>query len=503
VVLVGWKGILGRIPQTPTALRQRGRALLAAGEVSKANQIADRLARIDPRRGAHLRGEILLHLHPHRDHTEYWADAAKRFPADTDFIRKTVHAALKAGKVAIAEMGVRNLIESRRTRSPDSNFVIGLVNIYSRQNDQAKIRLVIRQFMRSLRRRPDYRIAAVRLSRLIFAHFPADRSAANRNAGRGFHERFLTMLDRSAAKPKPKSILRRTVALEMALAGSAPMALFDTDISPAQCREFVSLVRDRLANGKSFSFIRLGDGESSCLTYEPHLSTLAQPDMADRERTWWGAELGADDRARISAQISSAIWNADCVGIPTVSRILRDVKLSEDDDLERGRTGRGLRSVLYTFENIERLRPRHSDLRRFASCHLHQDLARWDLYPDLIERAREVVLISCHPGLADIVKQRFGARIAGNIIVPPRHASIPLLRDPPSTSRSLPDVIGEIAESLGELPRNRLVLVGAGYLGKWLVDLAKVRGGVALDLGSIFDHWVGINTRSYLDLAPK
>jgi hypothetical protein len=45
--------------------------------------------------------------------------------------------------------------------------------------------------------------------------------------------------------------------------------------------------------------------------------------------------------------------------------------------------------------------------------------------------------------------------------------------------------------------------VGAGYLGKRLVDLAKMRGGVALDLGSIFDHWVGINTRSYMDLAPN
>jgi len=87
--------------------------------------------------------------------------------------------------------------------------------------------------------------------------------------------------------------------------------------------------------------------------------------------------------------------------------------------------------------------------------------------------------------------------------VPPRHASLPLLREKPAASGPLPEVIGGVAERLGDLPRNRLVLVGAGYLGKWLVDLAKTRGGVALDLGSIFDHWVGINTRSYQDLAPK
>lgn len=503
MVLSGWKEIIGRIPQTPMSLRRRGRELLAAGNVSKASELADRLARIDPRRGAHLRGEILVHLQPHQDHTDFWAEAAARFPADTDFVRKTIHAALKAGRFEIAEAGVRTLIESRRTRSHDSNFVIGLANSHSGREDSASVRLIIRRYMRSLRGKPDYRIAAVRLSRLIFAHFRRERMAAHDENARGPGERFLTMLERSPVKSKPKSILRRVVALEGALASSTPLALFDTDISEAQCREFVSLALDRLANGDTFSFIRVGDGESSCLPYEPHLSALALDDAADRERAWWGAELGTSDRARISEQVSAAIWNADCIGIPTVSRILRDVKLSEDDDLEGGRTGRGLRSILYTFENIERFRPPHSDLRRFTSCHLHQDLSRWDLYPELFERAGEVVLISCHPGLADCIERKFGARVAGNIIVPPRHATIPQLRERPDTSRTLPEVIEEVAEALGELPRNRLVLVGAGYLGKRLVDLAKMRGGVALDLGSIFDHWVGINTRSYMDLAPN
>jgi len=44
------------------------------------------------------------------------------------------------------------------------------------------------------------------------------------------------------------------------------------------------------------------------------------------------------------------------------------------------------------------------------------------------------------------------------------------------------------------------VLIGAGYPGKILVDVARARGGVALDLGSIFDYWLGLRTRSYLDI---
>ena len=326
-VLGGWKRILNHIPQTPMALRRRGRELLAAGNVAQASRLADRLARLDPRRAAHLRGEILAHLQPHHDHTEFWAAAAARFPADTDFARKAIHAALKAGNADVAEAGIRALIETRRTRSHDCNFVIGLANVYAAQGDHARIRLLVRRYLRSLRGTPDCGIAAVRLSRVIFSHFPGDRSIVCVKDGRKLDERFLTMLERSSAGAKPKTILRRVVAMERALASEGPRALFDTDVSEIQCRKFVSLVVDRLANGESFSFIRVGDGESNCLPYEPHLLEFAQKDAAERERVWWGVELGASDRAGIAERVSSAIWNADCLGVPTVSRILRDLKL--------------------------------------------------------------------------------------------------------------------------------------------------------------------------------
>jgi hypothetical protein len=45
------------------------------------------------------------------------------------------------------------------------------------------------------------------------------------------------------------------------------------------------------------------------------------------------------------------------------------------------------------------------------------------------------------------------------------------------------------------------VIVAAGYLGKWIAYQAALRGGVALDLGSIPDYWMGKRTRGYLDLV--
>jgi hypothetical protein len=114
---------------------------------------------------------------------------------------------------------------------------------------------------------------------------------------------------------------------------------------------------------------------------------------------------------------------------------------------------------------------------------------------------RDVVLVSCHPGLAEMMEQRFAVRVAGNVLVPPRHASLPVIKRRISETRALPEMIYEVADRLGDLPRGKLVIVGAGYLGKWLTGLAKARGGVALDLGSIVDYWVGIRTRSYVDLG--
>ena len=64
-----------------------------------------------------------------------------------------------------------------------------------------------------------------------------------------------------------------------------------------------------------------------------------------------------------------------------------------------------------------------------------------------------------------------------------------------------PASIERALHELGDWPANRLVLVGAGYAGKIIVREAAKRGGVALDLGSMFDHWMGAHTRSYQDLA--
>jgi hypothetical protein len=53
----------------------------------------------------------------------------------------------------------------------------------------------------------------------------------------------------------------------------------------------------------------------------------------------------------------------------------------------------------------------------------------------------------------------------------------------------------EVCEELTVNYRGELFLVAAGFLGKFYCDLIKSRGGIAIDVGSIVDYWLGHDTR--------
>ena len=448
---------------------------------------------VDRRRGLLLEGTFSQLRCRNDDHAPFWSAAADKYPDDPAITRLRVHSALRAGDGEGADTALQRLIAARKTTTDDARFVIGLANIDLHADRPARIRTRIRDFLASLRGSQDCRVAALRLSRHIFAHF----ARTGKHLGHRSRAGFLTMLDRSPVARQPKQLLYRIFACEERLLRLYPESLFETDISSAQRRAFVDLVRSKLHEQRPFSFVRLGDGEAACLPYEPPLSLFADPDARDRERIWWGKPLDSRLRSRIYPRLAQSIFDADCIGIPGVPRFLRELRLKRADTLETSLTGRGLRAVLYCAENWERLRSPELPSPIFASCHLHQDLELWNCYGELFDGVREVVLVSCHEWLADRMHERFGVKVAGHILLPPDRVTGPFLS---AVRGALPPMIDGVIERLGDLPRGRLVLVGAGLLGKLIVTEARARGGIALDIGSIFDHWLGLRTRSYLDL---
>jgi hypothetical protein len=128
-------------------------------------------------------------------------------------------------------------------------------------------------------------------------------------------------------------------------------------------------------------------------------------------------------------------------------------------------------------------------------------MERWNMYGELFDGVGEAVLVSCHAALPDELMRRFGLRTAKHVLMPPGDAMLEMQHRALTDNEVPPASLNRALADLGDWPRGRMVLIGAGYAGKVIVDEARRRGGVALDLGSIFDGWLGHHTRSYQDLA--
>jgi hypothetical protein len=481
-----------------SALRRRirslGRFLIASGQVERA---AGYVALVDRRRGLLLRGFAAGIRLLHDDHRAFWRSAIEEFPGDPRFVRGHIQASLRSGGTVEAEGGLEWLMARRVTSSADAKFVVGLARIDQARGDRWRVRVRIRRFLKSIPGEHDRSVAALRLCRFIYAAFPTH----GRMPKGGWRKSFLNMTQHAPIARAAAAMLSRVASSEAALENASGSSYFETDVSPNQCRAFLSMVRTYLSAGKPFSWVRVGDGEAACMPYEPRLAAVARQDARARERIWWGRALDRAEQEWLTPRVAHAIWNADCIGIPTVGRFLRELNLCREDSLTSNLTGRGLRSILYCLDRVGELRDPSRPVPNFSSCHLHQELALWDLYGELLGSGDEVVLISCHPALADWVQDKFKVRIVRNLLLPPDQVTSPVLSERHQGDvGQLPALLQDIAEQMGDAPRNRLVLVGAGYPGKWLIETARSRGGVALDLGSIFDHWLGFRTRSYLDL---
>jgi hypothetical protein len=58
------------------------------------------------------------------------------------------------------------------------------------------------------------------------------------------------------------------------------------------------------------------------------------------------------------------------------------------------------------------------------------------------------------------------------------------------------DAFQSIMTGINPIP-GELVLVAGGFLGKLICERVRERGGIALDIGSAADYWMGFQTRSY------
>jgi hypothetical protein len=250
--------------------------------------------------------------------------------------------------------------------------------------------------------------------------------------------------------------------------------------------EIARRVQQYVAQGRSASFIRVGDGEGNLMglalgeypALEAHCARKAA-------RIHFGmSDVLLKAGSELQKSFRTAVRNADLIGIP--------------DRL----------ALQWAFANREFLGPRpihgigavYTYLYRFAdelevgskTC-CSNTFSRMLLphYHALIE-GNEIGLVSCHADLPEGLRRRMGARNVAFYPVPKQARMIP---GRPADTGHYPGRYRALLEELRNARPGVAYFVAAGMLGKIYCEMIRAAGGVAVDIGSTADIWAGVRSR--------
>lgn len=229
-------------------------------------------------------------------------------------------------------------------------------------------------------------------------------------------------------------------------------------------------VLDAVREGTPFSLVRFGDGEGlfmGCGESEPpHRAMMAGKFFGD-------PNLAARDGDRITRAAADAFLRADFCGVPPPAITLPSHAYAVRSARHHGLFARGGGLMRANFHWVAHQR---GLLRRIAA-------------------RRDVVGLVTGRDVAARVKQDLKVGAVRQFLVPPQ-ASDAFCK---GFMRHYPDRFEELARLIEVPYRGALFFVGAGLLGKVYCQMIKDRGGIALDIGSVFDIWYGLKTRAYMD----
>lgn len=265
--------------------------------------------------------------------------------------------------------------------------------------------------------------------------------------------------------------------------------------------EVSSLISESLNTANPLSLIRLGDGEGLLLSISDK-----SPEI---DINYLATHLGSNgvilqNLLHLNKRLIESIKNADVIGvrddIVDVTFEPKNFSLPPSDFLEIFRKSFRLREVEKSldYHGSRRIAYLHNNLGdldlkeniQFCSAWFQYDYHNSGEIFNVIRSHERIGVISCRPQLPALLEEMFGVSVEFYEI--------------PDMHRNLPDdaIIPDYLEQLESVLRRQLVefpgmlyLVGGGLYGKLYCQLIKSQGGVALDLGSLFDAWLGIPSR--------
>jgi hypothetical protein len=263
--------------------------------------------------------------------------------------------------------------------------------------------------------------------------------------------------------------------------------------------EAIERVRAAVSGRDPFSLIRLGDGEAVLLAFGDGMWLL---DLSYLHSHWGAERVNLRDVGEVKSDLEIAIQGADIVGIrddlvntklppDLLERSMSQVRETvisafrirkEEVDNLRGIGARRLALLHRMLSGIE-----WSESQRFCSAWIHWELLAAGALNEILHEVDEVGLITSRPELGELVARRFNLRTK-TVIVPDKNVVVP------GPGEHVPDRYRNIRSEL-DFPAGTVVLVGAGIPGKVYCHWLKESGCVAIDVGSVFDAWVGRASR--------
>jgi hypothetical protein len=255
---------------------------------------------------------------------------------------------------------------------------------------------------------------------------------------------------------------------------------------PHSLDTLLRLVQQRLSTNQSFSMIRVGNGEGNAygmtlpLNHDAMFATFCTEFNSQNH-----LGIGIEEAQIFSSRVIAAIDNADMIGF-------RSFRFDENALIERHiANGNAYAALGITYARqylCDRLKAGRIQSKLITSAWIHLDLlSRFD---ELLAISSKVIVITGRNELHEGFAARLGDRLAAFLSVPVQGFV------PESLAASHYGYrFEEICDFLQQDLAGHMILIGAGLFGKIYCDLAARHGGVALDLGSMFDVLCGYNTR--------
>jgi len=233
------------------------------------------------------------------------------------------------------------------------------------------------------------------------------------------------------------------------------------------------------------SLIRFGDGEFEVIGYPKFTNEI---NFINRFRRWFYCSENDLDRLKIlQSRISIAISRADILGLPNENEIKRYIKWKNLDQVLSNEINLGKKHIFYNY-----------------------DITQIN-FNSILFNIKNLGIITCRD-LRKSIAKKFNIKNVYHIDCPAERFNYHNTKwNSESNKKSVWYTKEKINSNIHHLDifesnlicivkfceRGTIFLVGAGGLGKIYCDKIKNCGGIALDIGSVFDGWDGADTRPY------